>query len=188
METSAKTATNVNDIFYEIGMTFYCVVLEFISQITQRLKLKYESTLLSWSFGVCTCIEELFFWVSASGSQWCWLVNNNRCFLDDKTLKYAKSCHVFKSFRTYISFMSRHLIYFSLGYSKEIASSAASTKSIRNGSYGQTWGKDSECIMLLLDTWVVMSTVCLYLLNGSSSFTRNFLSLILPSLLSCIIC
>lgn len=136
METSAKTATNVNDIFYEIGMTFYCVLLEFISQITQRLKLKYESTLLSWSFGVCTCIEELFFWVSASGSQWCWLVNNNRCFLDDKTLKYAKSCHVFKSFRTYISFMSRHLIYFSLGCSKEIASSAASTKSIRNGSYG----------------------------------------------------
>lgn len=67
METSAKTATNVNDIFYEIGMTFYCVVLEFISQITQRLKLKYESTLLSWSFGVCTCIEQLlllllFFW------------------------------------------------------------------------------------------------------------------------------
>lgn len=59
METSAKTATNVNDIFYEIGMTFYCVVLEFISQISQRLKLKYESTLLSWSFGVRTCIEQL---------------------------------------------------------------------------------------------------------------------------------
>lgn len=78
----------------------------------------------------------IIFLVSAGGTQWCWLVNNNRCFLDDKTLQYAKSCHEFKSFRTYISFMSRHLIYLSLGYSKEIASSAASTKSIRNGSYG----------------------------------------------------
>lgn len=40
METSAKTATNVNDIFYEIGMTFYCVVLEFISQITQKVEIE----------------------------------------------------------------------------------------------------------------------------------------------------
>lgn len=72
METSAKTATNVNDIFYEIGMTFYCVVLEFISQITQRLKLKYESTLLSWSFGVRTCIEQLLLLIF-----WCLLVVPN---------------------------------------------------------------------------------------------------------------